>query len=644
MSLAQRLNKAPLRHKLTALVMLTVAVSLGSVGAVFVGFDLLRLRTQLEVRVQQQALEAAFHSRAAVGFKDTAVAEQTLQAFATTDDILQAAIFDAEGTLFARYRRQPSPATGLATHAPAWRGVRWTRSALESAEAVVIDGEELGVVWVQSDRNRLNTRAAYFVVTAILVLLIAFGLTFFVSAHLQHLVLAPLIALDAQAQAHYGDLGAGLGAADDESSALAAAFHRMFEEAKSRERELGEARTRAEAANRRLKKQIELQESTEDQLRQSQKMEAVGRLAGGIAHDFNNLLVVILGFGEILRDELDGDHKIAARHVVDAGKRASDLTRQLLTFSRKSQGQARVIGLDPVVNALEPLLRRLLGETIDLDVSLGSQERSIFADPVHIEQILMNLTINARDAIGGNGKILVRTRVRSDDQSAGGGHLQIEVTDNGPGMSDHISRRVFEPFFTTKPEGRGTGLGLSTVYGIVQTLGGEITLESVVGRGTTFYVELPESVLTPPDVTRSIPVPQERPCDATILLVEDEDSVRIFVEQCLVRAGYKVLLATNGEEALQIMNTGPDKVALVLSDVVMPKLGGVELMERLAETCPTLPVLLMSGYPGGHLDDSSALPEGVDLIRKPFRAVQLLERVSAALHPVSNDTQQPTLS
>ena len=379
----------------------------------------------------------------------------------------------------------------------------------------------------------------------------------------------------------------------------------------------------------------------EDQLLQSQKMEAVGRLAGGIAHDFNNMLSAIVGFSHMIIGDLrEGDPILGDMHeIAAAAERAAQLTRQLLAFSRKQVMQPRVLDLGAHVREMDKMLRRLIGENIELVVETASGLDLVKVDPGQIEQVILNLVINARDAMPNGGKLVIETANAILDQShandhvgvAPGSYVMLAVRDTGQGMDRHVRERIFEPFFTTKEGGRGTGLGLSTVLGIVQQSGGHIWVYSEPGQGTTFKVYLPRCQERLPSVPiRSSRAPSLRGHE-TILLVEDEEVVLTFASRALRRQGYSVLEARNGDEALLIAERHPKVVDLLLTDVVMPRMSGPELANRLKARRPELIVLYMSGYTEDANVHDGVLDSDVELLEKPLRPELLLSRVRELL-------------
>ena len=378
----------------------------------------------------------------------------------------------------------------------------------------------------------------------------------------------------------------------------------------------------------------------EEQLRHAQKMEAVGRLAGSVAHDFNNQLSVILGYSISALEELKEQDPIREEisEIVRAGERASDLTRQLLAFSRQQVLTPRVLDLNYQVRDCEKLLRRLLGEDIELVVRCSRRLSKVRADPGQIEQVIMNLVLNARDAMPGGGKLTIETHDAMLEQSyvsehfgaAAGPHVLLAVSDTGIGMDRETQARIFEPFFTTKELGKGTGLGLSTVFGIVKQSGGNVWVYSEPGGGTTFKVYLP--LVTDADVQPNeiVATPVLHGTE-TILLVEDQDEVRRVAHRILVRFGYHVIEARNAGEALLTCEQYARKIHLLLSDVIMPLLGGRQLAERLLQVRPGLKVLFMSGYTESTIVHHGILDAGIEYVQKPLVPDTLGRRVREVL-------------
>ena len=375
----------------------------------------------------------------------------------------------------------------------------------------------------------------------------------------------------------------------------------------------------------------------EGQLRQGQKMEAVGQLAGGVAHDFNNILAVIMNYAQFVIEELDpGDTRRSdVEEIVKASQKAAQLVHQLLAFSRKEVVEPRVIDLNTVVGNLRGLLERSLGEDIELVFAGSADLPSIKADPGRIEQILMNLAVNGRDAMPGGGtlKISTGTETIRDDVRNGlraGSYVRLAVSDTGIGMDDATAERIFEPFFTTKARGEGTGLGLATVYGIVKQANGSIYVESAPARGSTFTVYLPtcNGQITHERIEAPSGSIEGNEC---ILVVEDEEAVRRLVSRILTQRGYRVVAFGDGAEALAFYEKSSEEVDLLLTDVVMPKMSGRALADHATEIDPSLKTLFMSGYTDELIAKRGVLAGGEHLINKPFNAQHLLEKVQAVL-------------
>ncbi len=379
----------------------------------------------------------------------------------------------------------------------------------------------------------------------------------------------------------------------------------------------------------------------EAQLVQAQRLEAVGRLAGGLAHDFNNLLQVVLGQGEILIGGLaPGDPlRAGVERMMEAADRAAGLTRQLLAFSRNQILEPRALNLNTVVRDMEGMLRRLIGEGISMELRLDPDLGCTLADPAQIEQVIMNLAVNARDAMPDGGTLVIETANVNLDEDYANRHAQVKagpyvrlaVGDTGSGMDEQTLERIFEPFFTTKERGKGTGLGLATVYGIVKQSGGFIWAYSEPGRGSSFKIYLPRTFGAEEEPRR--PAIGDRPLGSgeTVLLVEDEDSVRATVRQGLEACGYSVLEARSPGEALLMAERHPAALDLVLTDVVMPMMGGRELVERLRRVRPDIAVLFMSGYTDNIIAHHGVLERGVAFLQKPFTRNVLARKVREAL-------------
>jgi two-component system, cell cycle sensor histidine kinase and response regulator CckA len=395
-------------------------------------------------------------------------------------------------------------------------------------------------------------------------------------------------------------------------------------------------RRHAEAERRRL----------EEQLLQAQKMESIGTLAGGIAHDFNNLLTAILGNTQLAIEGLtpgSQDHELLVE-IEQAARRAAALTNQLLAFSRRQRLERQAIDLNATMNELLNMLRRIIGEDVEIQLDLAPESPAVFADPAQIQQVVLNLAVNARDAMPSGGRLRIATRSVQLDATESqtypwaqpGSYTQIVVSDNGAGMDDTIQQRIFEPFFTTKEQGKGTGLGLAVVDGIVKQHGGFIKLASQAGQGATFTIVLPAAAAPAP---LAAPQPQApaRGGTETILVAEDEEILRNLAATILRRSGYTVLLTANGEEAIEIFTKDCTAIDLVILDLIMPRIGGLEAFERMRAQCPDLRALFVTGY-GADYDlhgDSTGLPPNTTLLRKPYQVTALNQMVRDILDRVA---------
>jgi two-component system cell cycle sensor histidine kinase/response regulator CckA len=391
---------------------------------------------------------------------------------------------------------------------------------------------------------------------------------------------------------------------------------------------------------------VSLQHQLDEELRQAQKIEAVGRLAGGIAHDFNNLLTVIQGYAEMLEGQLGRAHPGSALldEITRAAGRAAELTAQLLAFSRRQMVAPRLFCLNSIVSDTEKMLRRLLGNHVDMNMELASDLGNVLADPAQVEQVLLNLAINARDAMPDGGKLTIATRnIDVNSESVAnpvdlrpGSYVLLRVADTGMGMDEEVRTHLFEPFFTTKPVGQGTGLGLATVYGIVTHSGGSVTVSSTPGVGTTFNLYFPrhDAPASAADGSGTIASVKR-----TVLLVDDEVTVRRLVAAALRARGYAVLEASSGQEALPYGRSKEHVIDLLISDVVMPGMTGPELARKLREACPSLRVLYLSGYAG-----AAGTANGIDdddFLQKPFGMDALCEKVRSLVDLAGNTTAVP---
>lgn len=380
----------------------------------------------------------------------------------------------------------------------------------------------------------------------------------------------------------------------------------------------------------------------EEQFRQSQKMEAIGHLASGIAHDFNNILTVINGYSQLLlgSPQIDASSKKFIQIIKDAGERSAALTTKLLAFGRKQIMSAHIIDINESLRNMEDMLKRVIGENVSLATSYGGGTDHVFADPSQLDQVILNLCVNARDAMPDGGKITIETTNRTFDDSyikihpyAKPGHyVMLSVSDTGIGMTEEVREHIFEPFFTTKDQSKGTGLGLSVVYGVVKQSGGFIEVYSEPGHGTSFKIYFPSAEGTPAAAKITDDSSQLPRGTETVLLVEDEDVLRELTRHILSSCGYTVLLAANGEEALSIFDKNKEKIALLLTDVVMPGMGGRKLSEQITAASPKIKTIYMSGYTDDAVVRHGILHDKVSFLQKPFLPLDLARKVYEVLH------------
>jgi PAS domain S-box-containing protein len=378
----------------------------------------------------------------------------------------------------------------------------------------------------------------------------------------------------------------------------------------------------------------------EAQLFQAQKMEAVGQLAGGIAHDFNNILTAIVGYGNLLKTELMADDPLIsyAAQILNAAERAANLTHDLLTFSKRQFISPKPVQLNKIIRCVERLLARLIGEDIELSIELAQSDLTVMADSTHIDQVLMNLAANARDAMPDRGSLIIRTeRLKLDNRfikahgyGKPGDYALISFEDTGAGMDEKTRMRIFEPFFTTKGIGKGTGLGLAIVYGIIKQHDGYITVYSEPGKGTTFKIYLPLTQSVAEDVRQTDPLPVQKG-NETILIVEDDMQVRNLMKEVLIKSGYSILEAVDGEDAMSVFSENKDAIHLTILDVMMPRKNGKEAYDAMQKATPDPKVIFISGYSADVIQRKNILKKGSHFISKPVSPTELLHMVRTVL-------------
>jgi signal transduction histidine kinase/ActR/RegA family two-component response regulator len=648
-----RISDLPFRHQLTLAIVATSAVVLILASTLLVVYERQTYRDTLVTEAAGIGQIVGSSSAAALMFDDDAAAADVLNGLRAERRVTGAALFSAQGELIATLARQ-GRADSLLVRTPRPRGYQFTGSALVISQNIDMDGERVGFLQIVVDASEMQARAADFSFLVLIGLLLSILIAAGLSAVVQRGLSAPMLSLVQAARRVSADKDYSVRAPEvrgRELGTLTRAFNDMLDQIEERNAELQAAHKDLELKVDELAREIlERQDAQkalkerEEQLRQSQKMEAVGMLAGGVAHDFNNILTAIKGFGELALVRMEPDCRCEKylREIIKSGDRAAALTRQLLAFSRKQVLAPKVLDINTLIVNLETMLRRGIGEDIKLICNLESDVGHITADPGQIEQIFLNLAVNARDAMPGGGTLVIESRnvglssawatKRSEIQP--GNYVLLAVSDSGSGMTAEVKARIFEPFFTTKGRGKGTGLGLSTVYGIVKQSGGHVEVYSEIDQGTTFKIYFPrcdqKAESHPEGPLRNSSVGGSE----TILLVEDEDQIRHVAVEILQARGYEVLDASNGPDALKLVHGRQAPVHLLLTDVIMPGMSGPELAAQVAKTSQGTKILYMSGYTDGAIAHNGVLDPDTPFLSKPFSMDQLVERVRATLDGV----------
>ena len=639
-----------LKHKLMLVILLTTGVALFFAFAAHAFLQYFTTRNELLQVASSMAEVVAANSTAALTFDDPRAAQQTLSSLRVRPSIVSACLYAPSGAVFSTYHRHGADGDPLPP-APGSDGHLFGGGHLVLFRPVMLDGERVGTVYLKMELTEVVQQQIRYAGMILLFLAGSGFVAVLVASRLQRIVSGPILGLaDAarsvsqsrdysvrvpvQAEDEIGSLSEAfntmLGRIETDGAALQATQHDLKAKVQDLEREVSER----EEAEKALK-------LSEEQLIQAQKMEAIGRLAGGVAHDFNNLLTVINGYSELMEAQLpdDEDLRSSLREIHRAGERAAALTRQLLAFSRKQVLQPELLDLNAVVSEVEKLLRRLIGEDVALVTRLDPALGSVKADPGQLEQVLMNLAVNARDAMPEGGTLTIETANAMLDTgfamahpgARSGEYAVLTVADTGIGMSDEVRSHAFEPFFTTKDQGKGTGLGLATAYGIVKQSDGYITVDSEAGRGTTFRIYLPRAAgAAVPSGLGERPAQSPRGTE-TILLVEDEPGVRRLSRTILEAQGYSVLEAASGDEALKVARSHTGVIHLVATDVIMPGMSGRVLWDRLRVLRPDARVLFMSGYTDDAIARHGVLERGIAFLQKPFTPQRLAEKVREVL-------------
>jgi len=639
-----------LKVKLMLVILLTTGVALIFAFAAHAFLQYYTTRNELLQVASSMAEVVAANSTAALTFDDPSAAQKNLSSLRVRPSIVAACLYTPSGAVFSTYHR-PDAAGDLLPPTPGPDGHLFSGSHLVLFRPVMLDGERVGTVYLRMELTELIQQQIRYA-GMILLFLAGSGLVaLLVASRLQRIVSGPILGLaDAVRSASESrDYSVRVPVqAEDEIGSLSAAFNAMLGRIETDEAALLAAQRDLQAKVQDLEREVSEREEaekalklSEEQLIQAQKMEAIGRLAGGVAHDFNNLLTVINGYSELLLGEMGKDDPLrpTIAEIRHAGERAAGLTRQLLAFGRKQMVAPRIIDLNAVIESTRAMLRRLIGEDIALEATLDPGVMRVMADPSQVDQLILNLAVNARDAMPQGGRLSIETANVTLRESPGrspeilpGPYVAIRVVDTGCGMDAGTMAHIFEPFFTTKEVGKGTGLGLSTVFGIVKQCGGHISVESAPGRGTAFQILLPAVEPADEEVRRSSGTYRALLGGSeTVLLVEDEAPVRGMISKILSAAGYAVLKAHDGPSALAVADAHKARIHLILTDIVMPGMNGRSLVEALIARRPGIKALYMSGYSDDVISHQGLLEEGIPFISKPFRPSELASKVRSLL-------------
>jgi signal transduction histidine kinase/CheY-like chemotaxis protein len=629
-----------LRATLRRIVMVTSAVALLLACAAFVAYDFFSARSAVTRQLSALAGIVGSQSTAALAFDDPKAAHEILTALAAERQVMGAALYRPDGRCYAAWTR---PGTLSLPKGSGPDGTHFEGGEFHVTLPVVQTNSRIGTIHLWSDLEELSLRLRTNTVIVVVVLLASSLVAFVLAARLEGRITHPILKLlmtvkqvtERKDYAVRADRQGGV-----EFSALAQGFNEMLSQIQSRDAELQKARNELEA---RVHERTRELQKKEEQLLQSQKMEAVGRLSGGLAHDFNNLLSAVLGFAELAltQPNLDPRTREFLEEIQKAGQQSAALTNQLLAISRQQLLQPVLLDLNALVEDLKHAVARLVGDGIRLDVKLDPGLPHVKADPAPLRQVLLHLVTNAREAMPQGGQMTVETSEETlaqpltwrNETVPAGRYARLSVADTGSGISPEVQTHLFEPFFNGRGRtlDRTTGLGLSTVYGIVKQSGGHVVVESKQGQGATFSVYLPAEGDAAVRRSTTVHLPVARKQGTTVLLVEDEAMVRKLAGEVLRRSGFQVEEATQGREALDRFAEQPDRYDLVLTDVVMPIMGGRELAEEISKLSPGTKILFMSGYTDDIELHDEARKRRIPLIPKPFSAAALAAKVKEML-------------
>jgi signal transduction histidine kinase/ActR/RegA family two-component response regulator len=620
----------PIRQKVTVILLLASGVALLFTVAAVAIYEGTSFRPEMEREAELRAssLSDSLHAPLNFGYVDDV--ERVLEELRDEEAILSACVYASDGSYFASY-----PAAGAAAGCPETLetlGQRFSGGVMDSAHRIVFEGELAGFLLLRYDLPPFLARMPQYLLMGGTVVLALLAVSVLLLIALERMISGPILELAAAARTvrEREDFRVRLPErTGDEIGTLTDAFHRMLTALEHREAALRQAN--------------EEQQHLQEQLVQAQKMESIGRLAGGIAHDFNNLLTVIVGSTDLARAQLPEEDQLQPllENVRQATTQASNLTNQLLAFARRQIIEPRIVDLNHLVADAEKMLRTLIGDDVELVAIPQPELWSVRADPHQMMQVLVNLAVNARDAMPRGGTLTLQTRnavlsegeLRDQAELTPGEYVELEVRDTGVGLSEEAKAHLFEPFFTTKERGKGTGLGLAMCYGIVKQSGGHLTVSSRPGEGASFRIYLrragaagSEEPAEPPN-REALPVGEE-----TVLVVEDNALVRTTAVELLRVRGYTVFEAANGPDALRLMADRERRIDLLVTDVVMPEMSGKELAVELQRRQPGLAVLYVSGYTADEIVHHGVLEDGIFFLQKPYTSETLVRKVHELLH------------
>jgi signal transduction histidine kinase len=639
-----------IKGKLSLVSLVTTCVALFIIATVFATHEVLTSRGSLVDSLTEQATMIGDNSTVALSFDNRKDATEILRALSAARNIVQAAIYTKNGKVFATYFRAGENKL-VPSSAPSGESTTFDYNGLHVFRPIVQYGERIGSIYIQSDLHDLYSHLAWDAAIALAAFATAIMVAFLLLSRLQKTITKPILDLVLLTRNVSNNRDYSVRSTviqGDETGMLAVGFNEMLAQIQERDQELDQYRRQLEEkvevrtaeleqANERLQHELAERKRTEEQLRHSQKMEAVGMLAGGIAHDFNNILTAIIGYGHLMQMKMKTDDPLMrnVEEILSASQRAASLTQGLLAFSRKQVINAMPVDLNLLIERISKLLKRMIGEDITLTLNLAKEDIIVNADSSQIDQVMMNLATNARDSMPHGGTLQIETqRVEFDERyilnhpyMKSGVYALIVVSDTGEGMDAETLDRIFEPFYTTKEVGRGSGLGMSIVFGIIKQHNGYINAYSKRGSGTTFKIYIPLINAMSSHETPEIRPVRMKGGSEVILLAEDDATIRRMMTSILRDVGYTVIEASDGEDALEKIAGEKGRIQFLILDVIMPKKNGKEVYDEAKKMIPGIKVLFVSGYTADIIQGKGIIDEGQDLILKPVPPDEFLEKI-----------------